>query len=100
MADPMHLGFATKGQAEGRAEDNAEVAVVTPIVRSGRLISMVKDLPKNKLPVKVMAKDVEPGTELDLEEGGTDSPVRPQRLETMLRRLLTGYSRNKIKRKT
>ena len=56
MADPMHLGFATKGQAEGRAEDKAEVAVVTPIVRSGRLISMVKDLPKNKLPVKVMAK--------------------------------------------
>ena len=74
--------------------------VLAPIAWSGILISLIKDLTKSKLLVKVIAQDVEPGTNLDLEEGGTDSPVRPQRLETMLRRLLTGYSRNKIKRKT
>ena len=77
MAEPMYPGFATEGQAEARAEDKAEVAVVAPIARSGRLMSLVKDLPKIKLPVKVMSQDVEPGTEIDLEEGGTDSPVRP-----------------------
>ena len=72
MAEPMYPGFATEGQAVVRSEDKADVAVVAPIARSGRLMSLVKDLPKSKLPVKVMAQDVDPGTELDLEEGGTD----------------------------
>ena len=83
MAEPMYPGFATEGQAEVRAEDKAEVAVVAPIARSGRLMSLVKNLTKSKLPVKVMEQDMETGTELDLEEGGTDSPVRPRRLETI-----------------
>ena len=77
MAEPMYPGFATEVQAEGRAEDKAEVVVMAPIARSGWLISLVKDIPKSKLPVKVMAKDMEPGTELDFEEGVTDLPVRP-----------------------
>ena len=80
MAKPMYPGFATEGQAEGWEEDKAEVAVVAPIARSGRLISLVKDLPKSKLPFKVMEQDVDPGTELDLGEGGTDSPVSTRRL--------------------
>ena len=83
MSEPMYPSFATKGQAEGRAEDKEEVVVAAPIARSGRLISLVKDLKKRKLPVKVMAQDVDPGTELDLEEGGTDLPIRPRRLETI-----------------
>ena len=83
MDEHMSLRFATKGQAKGRAEDKAEVEVVALIARSGRLMSLVKDLPKRKLPVKVMAQEVDPGTEIDLEEGGTESPVRPQRLETI-----------------
>ena len=48
------------------------MAVVAPIARSGRLMSLVKNLTKSKLPVKVMEQDMETGTELDLEEGGTD----------------------------
>ena len=79
----MHPGFATEGQVEGMTEDKAEVAVVSPIARSGRIMSLVKDLSKSKLPFNVMEQDVETGTELDLEEGGTDSPVRPRRLETI-----------------
>ena len=47
-----------------------------------------------------MVQDVEPGTEVDFEEGGTDLPVRPLRLETILRSLFTGSSRNEIKRET
>ena len=69
MAEPMYPGFVTEGQAEGKAEDKAEVAVVALLVRSGRLISLVKDLPKSKIPVKVMAQGMDPGTDLDLEEG-------------------------------
>ena len=96
----MYPGFATKVQVEGRAEDKAEMVVMAPIARSGWLISLVKDIPKSKLPVKVMAQDMEPGTELDFEEGVTDSPVSPRRLETILRSLFTGSSINEIKRKT
>ena len=77
MSEPMYPSFATKGQAEGRAEDKEEVVVAAPIARSGRLISLVKYLPKSKLSVKVIAQDVDPVTELDFGEGGTDSPVRP-----------------------
>ena len=51
--------------------------VLAPIAWSGILISLIKDLTKSKLLVKVIAQDVEPGTKLDLEEGGTDSPVKP-----------------------
>ena len=83
MAKPMYPGFATEGQAEGREEDKSKVTFVAPIAQSGRLISLVKDLPKSKLPVKVLAQDVDPGTELNLGEGGTDLPVRSRRLETI-----------------
>ena len=77
MAEPMSPGFATERQAEGRAEDKAEVVVMAPIARSGWLISLFKDQTKSKLLVKVIAQDMEPGTELDFEEGVTDLPVRP-----------------------
>ena len=53
---------------------------MAPITWSGRLMSLVKDLPKSKLRVEVMTQDVDPGTDLDLEEGGTDLPVSPRRL--------------------
>ena len=89
MSEPMYPSFATKGQAEGRAEDKEEVVVAAPIARSGRLISLVKDLPNRKLPIKVMAQDVDPRTELDLEERSTESSVRPRRLETIFRSLFT-----------
>ena len=38
MAEPMYPGFATEEQAERRAEDKAEVAVLELIARSGGLI--------------------------------------------------------------
>ena len=83
MAEPMYPGFTTKVKAVVRSEYKADVAVVAPIARSGRLMLLVKDLTKSKLPFKVMEQDVDPGTELDLEEGGTDLPVRSRRLETI-----------------
>ena len=41
MAEPMYPGFETEGQAVVRSEDKADVAVVEPIARSGRLMSLV-----------------------------------------------------------